>query len=206
MAAKKSAPIPRMNADDRREQVLAAATRAFARTGYAGTSTDVVAREAGVSQPYVVRMFGTKRALFLDVFGRSTERIRDAFSGVLDDYSTDHPFDPDGEDDWARLGAAYTELLADRDFLLVMMHGFAAGDDDAIGARARQCMGEIYDVIMRTGCTAERATAFVAHGMLLNVMLAMRAPEHVAESGALAGLTACAFGDEGLSAVAAASA
>ena len=206
MAARKPAPIPRMNADDRREQVLAAATRAFARTGYAGTSTDVVAREAGVSQPYVVRMFGTKRALFLDVFSRSTERIRDAFSGVLDDYSTDDPFDPDNEDDWARLGAAYTELLADRDFLLVMMHGFAAGDDDAIGARARQCMGEIYDVIMRTGCTAERATAFVAHGMLLNVMLAMRAPEHVAESGALAGLTACAFGDEGLSAVAAASA
>ena len=195
MAAKKSAPIPRMNADDRREQVLAAATRAFARTGYAGTSTDVVAREAGVSQPYVVRMFGTKRALFLDVFGRSTERIRDAFSGVLDDYSTDDPFDPDNEDDWARLGAAYTELLADRDFLLVMMHGFAAGDDDAIGARARQCMGEIYDVIMRTGCTAERATAFVAHGMLLNVMLSMRAPEHLDEGSELTPLTRCAFGD-----------
>jgi AcrR family transcriptional regulator len=207
MAAKKtSTPIPRMNADDRREQVLAAATRAFARTGYAGTSTDVVAREAGVSQPYVVRMFGTKRALFLDVFRRSTDRIRDAFSAVLDDYSPEHPFDPDGDDDWARLGAAYTELLADRAFLLVMMHGFAAGDDDAIGARARECMGEIYDVILRTGCTAEQATGFVAHGMLLNVMLAIRAPEHVEDFGALAGLTACAFGDEGLSAVAAAGA
>jgi hypothetical protein len=31
--------------------------------------------------------------------------------------------------------------------------------------------------------------------MLLNVMLAMRAPEHVSESGALAQLTVCAFGD-----------
>jgi AcrR family transcriptional regulator len=182
--------------------VLDAATRAFARTGYAGTSTDVVAREAGVSQPYVVRMFGTKRALFLDVFGRSTDRIRDAFSAVLDGYSPERPFDPDGEEDWPRLGAAYTELLGDRDFLLVMMHGFAAGDDDAIGARARQCMGEIYDVIMRTGCTAEQATGFVAHGMLLNVMLAMRAPQHVGDSGALADLTTCAFGVEGLSAVA----
>ena len=39
-----------MTADDRRELVLAAATRAFARTGYAGTSTDAVAKEAGVSQ------------------------------------------------------------------------------------------------------------------------------------------------------------
>ena len=68
-----------MNADERREQVLDAATRAFARTGYAGTSTDVVAREAGVSQPYVVRMFGTKRDLFLAVFERSTHRIQDTF-------------------------------------------------------------------------------------------------------------------------------
>ncbi len=200
-APKTSAPIPRMNADERRTQVLAAATRAFARTGYAGTSTDVVAREAGVSQPYVVRMFGTKHALFLEVFERSTRRIQDAFEAVLDA----QPFDPEDEDDWGRLGTAYTDLLADRDFLLVMMHGFAAGDDEAIGARARGCMGDIYDVILRTGCTPERATAFVAHGMLLNVMLAMRAPEHVGESGALADMTACAFGSEGLDVVAAAS-
>ena len=51
-----------MTAEDRRELVLAAATRAFARGGYAGTSTDAVAKEAGVSQPYVVRIFGTKLA------------------------------------------------------------------------------------------------------------------------------------------------
>lgn len=201
MAARKtSAPVPRMRAEDRREQVLAAATHAFARTGYAGTSTDVVAREAGVSQPYVVRMFGTKRTLFLAVFERSTHRIQDAFRAVLDERAFDHEDDAD----WARLGAAYTDLLNDRDFLLVMMHGYAAGDDEAIGAQARLCMGEIYDLILTTGCTPEKATGFVAHGMLLNVMLAMRAPEHVAESGALAGLTACAFGDEGLDAVAAA--
>jgi AcrR family transcriptional regulator len=195
MADQKAAPIPRMSADARRAQVLDAATRAFARTGYAGTSTDVVAREAGVSQPYVVRMFGTKRDLFLAVFERSTDRIQQAFRAVLEE----RPFDPEDEADWARLGASYTELLADRDFLLVMMHGFAAGDDDAIGAKARECMGEIYDLIRGTGCPPEQATGFVAHGMLLNVMLAMRAPEHVGESGGLADMTACAFGDEGIS-------
>src|SRR5512141_2106111 len=147
-APRTTAPIPRLNADERREQVLAAATRAFARTGYAGTSTDVVAREAGVSQPYVVRMFGTKHALFLEVFERSTQRIQDAFRAVLHE----KPFDPEDDADWARLGTAYTDLLADRDFLLVMMHGFAAGDDEAIGARARVCMGEIYDLVLGTGC------------------------------------------------------
>jgi AcrR family transcriptional regulator len=200
--ATSSTPVPRMTADARREQVLAAATRAFARTGYAGTSTDAVAREAGVSQPYVVRMFGTKHELFLAVFERAAHRIRDAFRAVLEARPGDHPFDPEDDEDWGELGAAYTRLLADRDFLLVMMHGFAAADDEAIGTRARACMGEIYDVLSRTGCAPEKATGFIAHGMLLNVMLAMRAPEHLHESGALAELTSCAFGDEGLDAAA----
>ena len=200
---KTSAPVPRMSADDRREQVLAAATKAFARTGYAGTSTDAVAREAGVSQPYVVRMFGTKRDLFLAVFEGAAHRIEAAFQGVLDAHPADHPFDPEDDADWAEMGAAYTGLLADRDFMLVLMHGFAAGEDDAIAARARTGMSAIYDVLLGTGCTSERATGFVAHGMLLNVMLAMRAPEHLKESTALADLTECAFGEDGLNAAAA---
>src|SRR3978361_2115202 len=134
-----AATVPRMTADARREQVLGAATRAFARTGYAGTSTDVVAREAGVSQPYVVRMFGSKRDLFLAVFERAVTRIQEAFGAVILERRAEDPFDPDSEDHWAELGAAYTRLLGDRDFLLVMMHGFAAGDTDATGSRAPVC-------------------------------------------------------------------
>ena len=79
-----------MSADERRELVLAAATRAFARSGYAGTSTDAVAKEAGVSQPYVVRIFGTKLDLFLEVFDRATDRIGAAFADVL----AEGAFDP----------------------------------------------------------------------------------------------------------------
>ena len=197
-----AAPVPRMNADERRRQVLEAAMRAFARSGYAGTSTDAVAREAGVSQPYVVRMFGTKLELFLAVFEQATDKIRAAFGEVLDARPADRPFDPEDDADWADLGAAYTALLTDRDFLLVMMHGFAAGGEESIGRQARRCMAEIYELVLTTGCTSDQATAFVAHGMLLNVMLAMRAPEHASESRALAELAGCAFGEEGLAAVA----
>jgi hypothetical protein len=85
-----------------------------------------------------------------------------------------------------------------------MMHGFSAGDDEAIGAQARRAMSGIYEVLLGTGCTPEKATAFVAHGMLLNVMLAMRAPEHLGEWPPLADLTACAFGEDGLAAACAA--
>ncbi len=164
-----------MSADDRRELVLEAATRAFAKGGYAGTSTDAVAKEAGVSQPYVVRMFGTKLDLFLEVFERAVGRIRDAFAAVLDDGD----FDPASEDDKDRMGLAYIELLEDHDFLQVMMHGFTAGGIDEIAAAARQCMGDVFATIQRTGWTDEEARDFVAYGMLLNVMISMRAPEHL---------------------------
>ncbi len=196
MSAKSLSPkspptTSRLSAEARRELVLAAAMRAFAQGGYAGTSTDAVAREAGVSQPYVVRIFGTKLELFLEVFTMATERIGAAFEAVLADGS----FDPEDEQDWERMGTAYTELIVDRDFLLVMMHGFSAGGVPEIAAAARRGMGNIFAILKQTGCTDEKARDFVAQGMLLNVMLAMRAPEHVAENDSLARFTVCAFGD-----------
>jgi AcrR family transcriptional regulator len=181
----------RMSADDRRELVLAAALSAFSRAGYAGTSTDAVAKEAGVSQPYVVRIFGTKLALFLEVLESSCDRIRGAFEAVLHD----GPFDPDDDDHWSRLGLAYTELLRDRDLLMVMMHGFSGGDVDEIARCSRQGMSRIFATVRSTGCTDEQAQEFISQGMLLNVMLSMRATEHLDEDDDLAALTTCAFGD-----------
>ncbi|WP_410790027.1 TetR/AcrR family transcriptional regulator [Kribbella sp. C-35] len=55
----------RLTAAERGEEVLGAAIQAFGRSGYAGTKTDEIARLAGVSQPYVIRLFGTKQQLFL---------------------------------------------------------------------------------------------------------------------------------------------
>lgn len=187
----------RMNATDRRELILAAAATAFARGGWNGTSTDAVAREAGVSQPYVVRMFGTKAELFREVFARALADIVEAFDTELDriEAEPDGP-SPDSDEYWARLGAAYGDLISHGDMLLVMMHGFAAGGTPEIGAQARATMSQIYTLIRtRTGCTPEKAREFIAQGMLLNILLAMRAPEHAEDDTALAELSACAFGD-----------
>src|SRR4051812_17841525 len=60
-------PEPRMRAVDRRERILAAAAEVFGRRGHVGATTDQIARAAGISQPYVVRMFGSKETLFLEV-------------------------------------------------------------------------------------------------------------------------------------------
>ena len=76
-------PIPRMKAEDRRELVIQAATAVFGDYGYYGTTTDQIARAAGVSQPYVVRMFGTKERLFTTVLERALEMLLDTFRAAL---------------------------------------------------------------------------------------------------------------------------
>jgi AcrR family transcriptional regulator len=49
---------------DRRESILAAATRAFAAEGLAGTRTQQIAKQAGVSEALLFRHFPSKQALY----------------------------------------------------------------------------------------------------------------------------------------------
>ncbi|PQP19511.1 TetR/AcrR family transcriptional regulator [Rhodococcus opacus] len=73
-----------MSASERRDLVLTAAATAFARGGWRGTSTRAVGRESGVSQSYVVRMFGSKIDLFRELFARAFGGVVDAFGAELD--------------------------------------------------------------------------------------------------------------------------
>ena len=41
----------RMKAEDRRRQLLESAARCFAENGYRGTTTAMIANEAGISEP-----------------------------------------------------------------------------------------------------------------------------------------------------------
>ena len=71
-----------MSGPDRRLQVLQIAAEEFADGGLHGTSTEVIARRAEITQAYIFRIFGTKKALFLEVmvaaFDRLTEGMRAA--------------------------------------------------------------------------------------------------------------------------------
>ncbi len=173
-----------MPAAERREQVLQAAERAFAAGGFAGTSTDQVAREAGVSQPYVVRMFGTKADLFRDVFARATARVVGTMRAAAQ-----------AEDPRAAMGAAYVGLLDDRDLLRVMMHGFVGGEDPVIGDLARQTLLDVYRLARDLpGASPDEARAFVAQGMLINVLVAVRAAEHASGDLDMREFVECALG------------
>jgi TetR/AcrR family transcriptional regulator len=156
-----------MAASDRRELVLTAATTVFGERGYAGTTTDRVALAAGVSQPYIVRMFGTKEKLFLAVLQRALDIMMTAFRRALAEKS-DIPVHE-------RMGHAYADLLTDRGLLLSLMHGFVLGSDPEIGKLARYGFLEVYNFLkVDAGITPVDAADFLAQGMMLNTLVGIR--------------------------------
>ncbi|WP_375002600.1 TetR/AcrR family transcriptional regulator [Aeromicrobium sp. CTD01-1L150] len=60
---------------ERRAQILAAATRAFARHGFADTGLDDIAEEAGVTRVVLYRHFDSKAELYRTILDRACERL-----------------------------------------------------------------------------------------------------------------------------------
>jgi TetR/AcrR family transcriptional regulator len=161
------APIARMKAEDRRELIIEHATAVFGDYGYYGATTDQIARAAGVSQPYVVRMFGTKEKLFIEVLQRALALLMQAFREAL--------VADDGQPLVTRLGLSYIALLSHRGLLLSLMHAFVHGSDPVIGTTARAGFLEVYAFLRRdAGMSAEEAGQFLAGGMLANTMIGLR--------------------------------
>ena len=122
-------PRTRKSAEQRRAEIVQIAVEHFALGGYNGTSTDAVAREAGISQPYLFRLFKTKRDLFLACHDRQHERLYETFRAAA-------AAAPQGER-LAAMGIAYTALLEDRHALLFQIQSYAASSDPVIQARVR---------------------------------------------------------------------
>jgi AcrR family transcriptional regulator len=74
-AAAGPAPGQRLGRAARREQILAAATRAFAHSGFAATSLDDVATEAGISCAILYHHFASKTDLYRAVLDRAVARL-----------------------------------------------------------------------------------------------------------------------------------
>jgi AcrR family transcriptional regulator len=166
MTVEEVTTAPRMKAADRRELILEAATAVFGAKSYVGTTTDEVARAAGVSQPYVVRLFGTKAKLYIAVVERAFERIIGEFTRVL-------PGPP--EERMKRMGTAYAGLLVERGMLPVIANSTALGGDPEIGPVARAGFNSIWRFVRdEAGFTDVETRDFMANGMLINAIVGLR--------------------------------
>src|SRR5436190_13993969 len=98
-----AATATRQTAVERRETILDAALIEFAEAGFEGTSTEDIARRAGISQPYLFRLFGTKKELFKATVARCFRETLELFQRAAEGTR--------GEEALHAIGEAYMELL-----------------------------------------------------------------------------------------------
>jgi AcrR family transcriptional regulator len=157
----------RLSAAERRDDVLEAALLEFAERGLEGTSTEDIARRAGISQPYLFRLFGTKKELFKATISRCFRETLEVFQRAAEGKR--------GEEALEAMGHAYMELLSDRTRLAGQMQAYAAATGDAeIRELVRLGFGDLVSYVERvSGLEEEHVMRFFACGMLLNVFAAM---------------------------------
>lgn len=166
MEDKTSRSGTRMSADERRREVLQAAVVEFARTGYAGTSTEQIARRAGISQPYLFRLFQTKKALFLAAINLGFDRIEEHFTIAAQGLT--------GKDALAAMGTSYLDYLENTDLLLLQLHAYAAAGDPDIRAEVAGRFEALAAFITdRTEASDIELGQFFSVGMFLNVAAAL---------------------------------
>src|SRR5215467_16361113 len=129
----------RMTAEQRRAIVLDAALAEFAARGFEGTSTEDIARRAGISQPYLFRLFPTKKALFLALVPQGFKRVHDAFTAAAADLT--------GDDALAAMADSYHQLLEDRTLLLMQLQSYAACEDRDIRAATRAAFADLWRLV-----------------------------------------------------------
>jgi len=161
----------RSTAAERRADVLDAALIEFAERGYEGASTEDIARRAGISQPYLFRLFGTKKELYKASVARCFRETLEMFQRAAEGKR--------GEDALQAIGHAYmNQLEVDRVRLRAQMQAYAACDDPEIREAARAGYGDLVAYVRRVSdADWETLWHFFATGMLLNVLVSMQIHE-----------------------------
>lgn len=159
---------PRLSAAERRDDVLDAALAEFAERGYEGTSTEEIARRAGISQPYLFRLFGTKKELFKASSARCLRETLELFQRAAEGTR--------GEEALHAMGRAYIEeTLRDSARLRGQLQAYVACDDPEIRQVVRDGFGDLVAYVQRvSGLGPAEVARFFAVGMLLNVLAAMQ--------------------------------
>ena len=159
--------VVRLSAAERKDDVLDAAMIEFAERGLDGTSTEDIARRAGISQPYLFRLFGTKKELFIATVGRCFRETLEMFQRAAEGKR--------GEEALHAIGTAYMEQLeTNRTWLRAQMQAYAAADDPEIRAVVRAGYGDLVAYVRRVSdADWPIVWHFFSTGMLLNVLASM---------------------------------
>jgi AcrR family transcriptional regulator len=158
----------RMKAEDRKVLILEAAIEEYGRNGMHATSVEAIAERAGVSQPYIFRLFGTKAELIEAAIVHHTTNLRARFRDAVEQREP-------GASPLEAMAMAYLGFMSDdANSLRCQLHTWAAASDPAIKEVAQRTYREIWDQVVETsGASADEVRDFMAQGMLLTVLGAL---------------------------------
>ena len=184
--------MARMTAAARRVGVVRAAVKAFAHSGYEATPVSAIAQLAGVSQPYLFRLYGTKRDLFLVAADSCFAQLRELLAKAADGLAGQAAVD-------AMSGACLSLEAGDALRCFPMMI-YAAMYEPVIAQRARGLLTELYDEIVNQAGVDDERTGLLFATLLLTQTTAVmepcsvplrRALRAVADASAAPALEAC---------------
>ena len=147
------------------------AIRTFAARDHFGTTTSEVPKDAGISQGYLYRLFPDKEALFTAVIDYCTARTREGFAEAV---ATVNSTDP--QEILASVKRSFRGFVADRDLLMILMHGNCAAREPAIGEAVRVCYAkQVENLQAVSGASDEQVRRYFADEFLAGVMRAVGA-------------------------------
>ena len=161
------ATTERKSAEERREEIIEAAFAEFAEHGLHGTSTEAIAQRAGVSQPYLFRLFGTKKELFIASVERCFAETLEMFRAMAEGKR--------GDDALHAIGQAYvSSITEDPTRLRGQMQAYVACGDPEVCAVVRRGYGRLVEFVEAIpDVPKDRILPFFAQGMMLNVITSM---------------------------------
>jgi len=166
----KTVAAPRQTADERRVAVLDAATHEFGLRGLHGGSTENIARAAGISQPYLFRLFGSKKDLYLAACQRCSDDLHKVFARAAEGHS--------GVEALYAMGEAYGQIMQDHDRLMLMLKSWTSCDDRDIARVTRSGWRNLVDLAEQaSGEPASVVSRFFANGMLITIFMSLNLVE-----------------------------
>ena len=159
----------RQSAEERRESILDAALIEFAERGLHGTSTEDIAKRAGISQPYVFRLFGSKKRLFAAACARCMRELREQMEARGRGPERRGGARRDGPGLHARF---WRRTRAGCSCRCTCTRPRRIPRSETSSARASAISFTTFERI--SGADPQRLTRFMAIGMLVNVIAAMQ--------------------------------
>jgi AcrR family transcriptional regulator len=153
-------------AEERRAKVVSSAVATFASGGFHAVTIADVAKHAGISPAYVLKLFTSKTQLFAAALEECYRRIREAM-----ELGASQAQDASPEAVLHSMGGAYAELIGERDLLMLQVHAQSAMAEPLIAEAVRRGVAEITDyVAARSRAGGRQIQEFMAFGQLCHLL------------------------------------